>query len=234
MKSFQPFMRVILVLAVLILPALPAASQEKSLSPGINKQYDNPDVKAYVKKFTAENREVFAKREKILAVCNLKPGTAAADVGAGTGAFTLLIAKAVGPTGKVYAVDIVPKFIEHIEKACKEKEIANVTGVLCTPTSTKLPAKSVDLVLICDAYHHFEYPFKTMKTVHAALRPGGRLVFVDFKRIPGVSPESILNHVRAGQETVTKEIVASGFRLADEPLKMKDNYCLVFEKVEKP
>jgi ubiquinone/menaquinone biosynthesis C-methylase UbiE len=153
-----------------------------------------------------------------------------ADVGAGTGAFTVRLARTVGDSGKVYAVDIVPEFLKHINSVCKTEKINNVTGVLCTPTSVKLPAVSVDFVFICDAYHHFEYPLKTMHSIHQALRPHGRVLLVDFKRIKGVSSDWIMGHVRAGQETVTKEITSSGFRLLGEPLKLQENYCLVFEK----
>jgi predicted methyltransferase len=210
--------------------APPTAGQEKSVKPGINKPYENPKIPEFIKKFESNNREAFANRQKIVAACKLKPGMAVADIGAGTGLFTMLLSKEVGPTGKVYAVEIIPQFIEHIEKTCKEKKIKNVTGVLCTPTSTKLPPTSADVVLICDAYHHFEYPFKTMASIHQALRDGGRVVLVDFKRIEGVTKEETLKHVRAGQETVTKEVESTGFKLVAEPFKLKDNYCIVFEK----
>jgi predicted methyltransferase len=97
----------------------------------------------------------------------------------------------------------------------------------------KLAPNSIDLAFICDTYHHFEYPFKTMSSIHQALRRGGRVILIDFKKIKGVTPESVMKHVRAGQKTVTKEVVSTGFRVAGEPLTLKENYCLVFEKVEK-
>lgn len=157
---------------------------------------------------------------------------AVADVGAGTGLFTRLFAGAVGPKGKVYAVDIAPKFIEHIEKTCKQANIQNVTGVVCRADDVKLPPRSVDLVFICDTYHHFEFPFRTMASIHQALRPGGRLVVIDFRRIEGESREWVLGHVRAGQEVVTKEIESAGFKKAGEEKLLKENYLIRFEKVE--
>jgi len=136
----------------------------------------------------------------------------------------------VGPAGTVYAVDIAPKFIEHIENTCKENGLTNVVGVVCPPDSVGLPAASIDLAFICDTYHHFEFPFRTMASVHRALRSGGRVVVIDFERIEGVSPAWVLGHVRAGRETVTHEIASTGFRLADEVRLLRDKYCLVFEK----
>ncbi len=209
-----------------------ASAQEKSVRPGINKPFEKPDVAEFIGKFETESREVFVQRKEIISACNLKEGMAVADIGAGTGLFTRLFAKQVGPKGKVYAVDIASRFIEHIEKTCKEADIKNVTGIVCTADSTRLPARSVDLVFICDTYHHFEFPFKTMASIHEALRPGGRVVVIDFHRIEGKSPEWVLNHVRAGQEVVTKEIESSGFKKVAEKKLLKENYFLVFEKVK--
>jgi SAM-dependent methyltransferase len=212
--------------------ARPWFVQEKSVRPGINDPFKDPDLPKYIGVFEGESREVFAKRKEIVAACQLKPGMVVADIGAGTGLFTRLFAPAVGPTGKVYAVDIARKFIDHIAKTCKEAGIQNVTGVVCTPTSVELPPASCDLAFICDTYHHFEFPGRTLATIHRALRPGGRLVLVDFRRIEGQSSEWVLGHVRAGQEVFTREIVAAGFRVVDEPAFLKENYCVRFERVE--
>jgi len=231
MKQPGRFVVSALYLAALMFTVQATEGQEKSVRPGINKPYENPNIKEFIKKFESDNREAFANRNHIVAACKLKPGMAVADIGAGTGVFTMLLAKAVGPTGKVYAVEIIPQFIEHIDKVCKEKEIKNVTGVLCTATSAKLPPNSADVALICDAYHHFEYPLKTMASIRQALRPGGRVVLVDFKRIEGVTKAEILKHVRADQETVTREVNSKGFKLIAEPLILQDNYCIVFEKI---
>jgi ubiquinone/menaquinone biosynthesis C-methylase UbiE len=235
MKSLERRAMLLFVVTLTCLDpaALPARGQEKSVRPGINKPFENPNVEEFLGKFEVESREVFAKRQDIVTACKLKPGMAVGDIGAGTGLFTRLFAKAVGSIGKVFAVDIAPTFIEHIEKTCRESGIKNVTGVLCKPDSIELPSQALDLAFICDTYHHFEFPFKTMASIHRALRPGGRVVLVDFKRIPGVSSEWVLNHVRAGQEVFTKEILSAGFKVLEEPRFLTENYCLVFEKVER-
>jgi predicted methyltransferase len=223
-----------LLVFVLLLGTGPAYAQEKSVNPGINKPYENPNVSETVKRFESENREVYAKRKEIVAACKLKPGMAVADVGAGTGLFTRLFAVEVGPQGRVYAVDIARKFIEHVEKTSKEAGLKNVAGIVCTPTSAGLPPECVDLVFLCDVYHHFEYPQKTMASLHRALRPGGRLVLVDYRRIPGKTPEWLLKHVRAGREVFTKEIEAAGFKVLDEADFLRENYLVRFEKTQAP
>jgi predicted methyltransferase len=223
----------LLMLAVAITAPQPVRAQEKSVRPGINKPFEKPDVKEFTGKFEVESREIFAKRQEIVSACKLMPGMVVADIGAGTGLFTRLFAKEVGPGGKVFAVDIAPRFIEHIRKTCEEQGLKNVVGIVCKQDSVELPAQSIDLAFICDTYHHFEFPNKTMASVHRALRPGGQLVLVDFHRIKGKSSEWILNHVRAGQEVFTKEILAAGFKQVEEEKLLKENYLVRFEKVER-
>src|SRR5437899_6323588 len=98
-------------------------AQEKSVRPGINKPFENPDLKDYLQKFEGESREIAAHSKEITAACKIKPGMVIADVGAGTGLFTRKFASEVGPKGKVFAVDISQTFLRHIEKTCKEKQI---------------------------------------------------------------------------------------------------------------
>ena len=218
-------------LALFALGTWSVAAQEKSVKPGINDPFKDPDVKEFRGKFEVESREVYAQREKIVAACKVKPGMVVADVGAGTGLFTRLLAKEVGPTGQVYAVDIAPKFLEHIRASCRDAGVRNVTPVLCGPDSTDLPPDSVDLVFVCDTYHHFEFPQRTLASLHRAIRPGGRLVVVDFVRIPGKSSDWVLGHVRAGQEVVEREIAAAGFEKVGEVKDLlKENYIVVFTR----
>ena len=144
--------------AIFFLTLVTTTAQEKSVKPGINKQYENPDPKEWIQKFEGESREIAANAKEIVAACKLKPGMMVADVGAGTGLFTRKFALEVGDKGKVYAVDIAQNFLDHIKKTCEDGKIKNVETVLCDQFSTKLPKNSVDLVFICDTYHHFEFP----------------------------------------------------------------------------
>jgi ubiquinone/menaquinone biosynthesis C-methylase UbiE len=213
--------------------SVPATAQEKSVRPGINKPFENPDVKDYLGKLEGESREIAAQRKEILAACKIKPGMVIADVGAGTGLFTRPFAAEVGPKGKVFAVDISKTFLDYIDKTCKEKQIKNVETILCDQFSTKLPPKSVDLVFICDTYHHFEFPQKTLQSIHDALRPGGQLILIDFQRIEGKSTEFVLGHVRAGKDVFVREITTAGFKMVEERDFLKENYWVRFEKVTK-
>ena len=215
-----------------LLSQSPLLAQDKSVNPGINAPYEkDPDPKKFVDKFEVESREVFNFRKQIVAACRLKPGMSVADVGAGTGLFTRLFAAEVAPGGTVYAADIVANFLKHIEATCKDAGIKNVKTVLCKVDSSELPPASVDVVFLCDVYHHFEFPQKTLASLHAALKPGGRLVVVDYRREKGKSPEWIFKHVRAGQEVFAREIEAAGFKLQGEEKFLKENYMIEFSKV---
>lgn len=220
--------------AVLLFFAAPLIAQDQSVKPGINKSFEDPNVPEFVGRFETEGRDVYDRRGDILTAMNITPGMSIADVGAGTGLFTRLFSVLVGDEGKVYAVDISENFVKHIDTMAAAEKRDNVVGVLCTADDTKLPPESIDLVFICDTYHHFEYPQKTMASIHRALKPGGRVVLIDFHRIPGESREWVFGHVRAGQEVFTAEIEAAGFRQIDEEKGLLDeSYFVTFEKVDK-
>jgi predicted methyltransferase len=221
-------------LAVAVLTAGTAVAQPASVNPGINDSYRSPDPDEFTGRFETESREVYAHRQKIVTTAHVKPGMSVADVGAGTGLFTRLFADVVGPEGKVYAVDIAESFLRHIDKTSADRGLKNVSTIRATADSSNLAERSIDLAFICDTYHHFEFPEKTMSSIHRALRPGGRVVVVDFHRIEGVSSEWVMSHVRAGQEVFRREIESAGFRLLEEPEFLEENYVMVFEKVDPP
>jgi len=228
----------ILLVAVFLtasLSDLTTLAQDKSVKPGVNDSFRDPDPKEFQGKFEIESREVFARRKEIVATCQLKPGLTVADIGAGTGLFTRMFADAVGKDGRVIAVDISQKFLDHIQKTSREARQQNVETLLCNADSTELPAESVDVAFICDTYHHFEFPLKTMASLHRALKPGGRVILIDFRRVPGKSTDWVLNHVRAGQEVFESEMVQSGFRKTREPDGvLKENYLVEFTKSAAP
>lgn len=200
-----------------------------SVKPGINKFFISPKVTDFVERWEKEGRELYDKRNEIVKACRIKPGMVVGDIGAGTGLFTQLLSKSVGNKGKVYAVDIAEDFVKHVEATCREQGINNVEGIVCLDDDVKLAPQSIDVAFISATYHHFEFPHKTMTSIHKALRPGGRVIVIDFVRREKVSSEWILSHVRADQKTVTKEIVGSGFKLVEKQNLLKDNYFLIFE-----
>jgi predicted methyltransferase len=205
---------------------------ETSVRPGINTEYLRADLEVtnWVERFEREGREIFTQRQEIVAAIGLKRGMSVADIGAGTGLFTPMLAEEVGPRGHVYAVDIVPKFLDHIERRARHAGLINVKTILGTERQTGLPANSIDLAFICDVYHHFEYPTSSLHSIRQALRKEGELFIVEFKRIPGTSSDWTLNHVRTGQEEVTREIEAAGFKKVEEIDLLKENYILRFRK----
>lgn len=224
--------RALRLIPVLLLLVVVPFAQEQSVKPGINDNFVNPDVDRFIQMFEGESREIFKHRNEIVAVLGLKPGMNVADVGAGTGFFSRMIAEKVLPGGVVYAVDIAQNFLDHIEKLNKENDISNIKTVLCDQHSTKLPENSVDLVFVCDTYHHFEFPQHTLESIHKALRTGGVLVVVDFERVKGVSTDFALEHVRAGKGAVSDEIRDAGFDFIEEVPMMKEQYVIKFRKRE--
>jgi ubiquinone/menaquinone biosynthesis C-methylase UbiE len=213
-----------------LLAFLPLGVFGQGASPEINEQYRDPSYSRWQRNFETEGREVYEKRVAIVDAAAAKPGQAVADVGAGTGLFTRLFAARVGPQGRVYAVDVARSFVAGNLERSRAAGLGNVIGIVSTQTDTRLEAGSVDLAFVCDAYHHFEDPPAMLASIRRALRPGGALVVIDFERIPGVSPDWILKHVRAGKEDFRREIEAGGFRYAGEVKLMRDNYLLRFTR----
>ena len=180
-------------------------AQDESLAPGINDRYKQRPEQA-LEQFHFATRDLSLQKE-ILEAIGLKPGMDVADVGAGDGTHARIFAEKVSPEGKVYAVEIVQEFLDHIRTVSDEKGIKNVRCILGSDTSCNLGPSSVDVVYTCDTYHHFEYPFKMMASIYKALRPNGQFIIIDFKDKSW--------HVRADSKTVIEEITNSGFELIE-------------------
>lgn len=230
-----------LILTFVILAAAaaqqPAPRPEPAVPPGLNEPWKSENIDPLVRMLEAESREIYVHRELLAALVGAPAGAVVADVGAGSGFMVELFARDVGPTGKVYAVDINATMLELVERRAREDGVANIATVLAEENDSRLPPNSVDIAFICDTYHHFAFPEATMRSIWEALRPGGQLVVVDFHRIPGRSPEWVFEHVRAGEEEFTREISSFGFALAnrhDLPQYFAQNYILRFRKTDWP
>jgi ubiquinone/menaquinone biosynthesis C-methylase UbiE len=216
--------------------ATPAGNVAKVDVAQINEKFRHvANVGEWVASFEGNQREISAQRLLLAAACRLAPGLRVADVGAGTGLFEPLFSTLVGPTGRVFALDISPEFVAHMRRRVVLEALANVDVVRCPDDATGLPPASVDVVFVCDVYHHFEHPEKNLKSIRATLKAGGRLVVVDFDRVEGKSSDFVLHHVRAGTEQFTKEILAAGFALergenAEEAAALKESWLAVFVK----
>jgi predicted methyltransferase len=213
-------------------PAPAAVGAPVQVDGAVNDDYaKQTNPKRWAAQFEREGREAFDHRDEIIAALDLHEGMAVADVGAGTGLFTLALAQAVGPKGHVYAVDVQPYFLDHIGQKAKKAELHNVALVRARQDAVGLTEAAVDLVLMCDAYHHVEQPAAYLASLVAALRPGGRLVVIDYIAIEGQTKAWLLEHVRATPTVFRAEIESAGFRFvrAHEGL-LKENFFFEFER----
>ncbi len=224
-------MRYFLLLQMTWLLSTAAIAVEQNVNPGINKPMVDPDYEIWVQRFERPGREVFDLREIIVKAANIQTGMEIADIGAGTGFYTRLFASAVGPEGKVYAVDIAENFIDEIVSQAEEAGMNNVIGIVNTPRETGLKAGSIDLAFVCDTYHHFEYPRTMLRSIFHALRQGGSLIVIDFRKIKGLSSNWVMSHTRANKEMVIREIESEGFVLTEDQDFMKTNFYLRFSRL---
>lgn len=217
-------------------PAAPSGNlpADAAAKPELNAEFASPDldVDQWVKRFELESREIYGGRKEILKHLALAPGRRIADIGAGTGFFSLMFAELVGENGQVFAVDIGPRFLEHISSKAAEQGLVNLTPVLAGSQRSNLPLDSIDLAFVCDTYHHFEHPGPTLESIHRALAENGELFVIDFERIPGKSRDWVLDHVRADKATFRAEIEACGFEFVEEIAisNFAENYLLKFRK----
>ncbi len=228
-KSYRKISLVIL-LSIACMFLLGMTPEHHGADPEINKPYSAPNFDHWVNVFESPGREIYDKRLELLERLALKPGMNVADIGAGTGLFSWLIANKVGDTGKVYAVDISKEFTDNIDRIAKEQNILNIQTIVNDQHSSKLSPSNIDLALIVDTYHHFEFPGAMMRSIHKSLRPAGEVVIVDFRRQPGVSNPWVLGHVRSDRESVIQEIEQQGFQLIENLDFMKANFFLKFRK----
>jgi len=158
----------------------------------------------------------------------LEPGDTAADLGAGTGYFSLPMAERVGQGGRVLAVDIQPEMLQIINARLEQDGIGNVDTILATESDPRLPADSVDLLLMVDAYHEFSYPFEVMQGVVEGLRPGGRVVLIEYRGEDPMVPIKPLHKMTEAQ--AIREMRAVGLESEETLDILPQQHFMVFRK----
>lgn len=185
------------------------------------------DTDAYIRMLDNPARDGYQKPAEVVAALALKPGAVVADIGSGSGYFTLRFAKAVGDTGRVFAVDVEPKMIEHVKERAARIGVKNVEPILAPPDDPKLPGQAVDLVFVCDTWHHVEKQEAYLAAVRRALAPSGRVVMIDYQKKP--LPVGPSMETKIAREDLLKQMEANGFRLVKEHTFLPYQYFLVFE-----
>ncbi len=176
-------------------------------------------------------REKEEQPARLIDILKLKPGEAVADVGAGSGYLTFRLADRVGPTGKVLAVDIQPEMLALIRKKMKDKGVTNVEPVLGTETDPKLPAAAVDTIIMVDVYHEFSRPYEMTEAMVKALKPGGRLVFVEYRLEDETVPIKLVH--KMSERQVVKEMTPFPLKHVATHEGLPWQHVIVFEKTGK-
>lgn len=185
------------------------------------------DPKAYIAMLDDPARDAYQKPHEVVVALNLKDGEVIADIGAGSGYFTFRLANHVGDAGRIYAVDINPDMIIHLNRRIRDLRLTNVVTILAAPDDPMLADSSIDRFFICETWHHIENHSQYLSLLKKALKSGGQVVMIDFKKTKtpvGPPPE-----MRVDREDLMKEMEKNGFHLAAEHTFLPYQYFLVFK-----
>jgi len=199
---------------------------------GLGKYYFGREIAHYMTHLAAPwldrpERETEERPDLVMQALALKPGDVVADLGCGTGYFSWRMARAVGDKGVVYGIEIQPEMLDHLAVKMKERGVTNVLGVLGTITDPKLP-KPVDLVIMVDVYHEFDHPWEMMDSICKRLKPGGRVVFVEYR---GEDPEVPIKPLHKMTEAqVKKEMTAQPLEYVETLRTLPRQHLIIFRK----
>lgn len=198
-----------------------------------NEGYKTKEGRESVARSLADpHRDVTQQPRDIVDALALKPGNVVADVGTGVGFMLPFLSHAVGEKGQVIAEDISTDFLDKAKARGQVLGLTNAKFILGIAQDPKLPADTLEAVLVLDAYHHFDYPEAMLEHIRDSLLSDGRLVIVDFYKRPDAMPNGrALEHIRLDEEDVIAEVEANGFRLTSKKeLIPKKQYIAVFVK----
>jgi ubiquinone/menaquinone biosynthesis C-methylase UbiE len=184
------------------------------------------DIDQAVKMFENAERDVWQKPDEVVKQLQLRAGEVVADIGAGTGYFTRRFAAAVGPQGKAVGLDIESTMVTHINEEAQKRGLTNLSARQVLPNDPQLGPQSVDVVFICDTYHHMQERVAYARLLAQALKSGGRVVIVDFQKRP--LPLGPPMEWKLAPEAVTEEFRQAGFQLARSEEFLPYQYFLEF------
>ena len=199
---------------------------------GINKWYMGRQIAHVMSHFgidwlEREEREMEENTSLLLKNLAVKPGMVVADIGAGSGYHSALLSKMVG-TGKVFAVDVEPEMIAYLNARIKQEKLNRIVPVLSTEQKVSLPENTIDMMLLVDVYHEFSFPYEMALSMQAALKPGGKLVLVEFRAEDPTVPIKTIHKMSEAQ--AIKEFKAAGFAFDKNIDNLPWQHCMVFIK----
>jgi tRNA A58 N-methylase Trm61 len=173
-------------------------------------------------------REVEEAPQRVIDALDIRKGQTVVDLGAGSGYFSFRMASKVGKEGKVLAVDIQEEMLRVVRQRAQREGITNVVAVRSTESDAKLPAASADLVLMVDVYHELEYPYEVMQSVVKALKPGGRVALVEYRK---EDPRIMIKEVhKMSEQQIIKEMAAVGLKHLQTIKTLPIQHLAIFSK----
>ena len=219
--------RMTLTAGAALLVVMPAVAQDQTPRSHEEMHRLHQDPKAYIAMLEDPKRDEYQKPHEVLMALSLKPGETVADIGSGSGYFTLRLAAHVGDTGRVYAVDIDPEMVRHLNRRVRDAGLSNVQTLLAEPGDPLLRDRSIDRFVVVDTWHHIDDQPKYLGLMKKMLKPGGQVVMIDFqKRELPVGPRL---EMKIAREDLIRQLEENGFRLAKEHTFLPYQYFLVFE-----
>ena len=190
-----------------------------------------PNVMEYLDRLDRPERDQDQKPAQVVDALELKPGMHVADLGAGSGYFTRRFVEAVGETGKVYVIDVEPEALKYVEESLiRMHRRFEAEFILARPDNPKIPVESVDLIFVCDTYHHLEDRADYFRNVKTSLKPGGRIALIDFYHDERSGDLDFPKRHLVPREKVIEEMTAAGYRLAKEHRFLPKQYFLEFTR----
>ena len=190
------------------------------------------DIKQYLEHLDSEERDQYQKPRQVIEALNLKPGLAVADLGSGSGYFTRRFIEAVTESGKVYAVDVEPEMLKYTEESVVHMHRSYTAEfILARPDNPKLPYESIDLLFLCNTYHHLEERAKYFSDTKSSLKPGGRIAIIDFYNDERSGELGFPKHHLVSRETVIAELTKASYRLVREHTFLPRQYFLEFAPI---